>query len=224
MIDPCTKTTKGNLPTVPQGLNEAMKAGQALWFLHDTFILSIGASTVVKVGRSLDPDGITNLQYTNARAPEVPTPACLGSLVSGQRTYVFMSKAEGMTLETVWAQLSTAQKLSVQEQLNTMFSALRAKSPDSEGDDKGTVRIGSFVPGTCKDMRRWHRVCEETVRCEGAFNDFLCSEPGRTDTPWIRMIRSFMKEDHRIVWTHGDLHPRNIMVKWETDQGEELGE
>lgn len=32
------------------------------------------------------------------------------------------------------------------------------------------------------------------------------------------MIRSSLREDHRIVFTHGDLHPRNIMVSWEGNQ------
>jgi aminoglycoside phosphotransferase (APT) family kinase protein len=34
------------------------------------------------------------------------------------------------------------------------------------------------------------------------------------------MIRSAMRDDHRLVMTHGDLHPRNIMVKWEGDENE----
>ena len=34
---------------------------------------------------------------------------------------------------------------------------------------------------------------------------------------WVTMIRSAMRDDHRLVMTHGDLHPRNIMVKWETE-------
>jgi hypothetical protein len=32
------------------------------------------------------------------------------------------------------------------------------------------------------------------------------------------MLRSSMKDDHRIVMTHGDLHPRNIMVTLEASQ------
>ncbi len=32
------------------------------------------------------------------------------------------------------------------------------------------------------------------------------------------MIRSSMREDHRMVMTHGDLHPRNIMVKLDADE------
>lgn len=52
----------------------------------------------------------------------------------------------------------------------------------------------------------------QPVHGERAFNDFVCFEPGRTKTTWIKMIRSSMREDHTIVFTHGDLHPRNIMV------------
>jgi hypothetical protein len=38
------------------------------------------------------------------------------------------------------------------------------------------------------------------------------------------MIHSFMREDHRMVMTHGDLHPRNIMVKWERNEESAEGE
>lgn len=37
----------------------------------------------------------------------------------------------------------------------------------------------------------------------------------------IGALRSSMGDDHRIVMTHGDLHPRNIMVSWEQDQSDE---
>lgn len=70
-------------------------------------------------------------------------------------------------------------------------------------------------------MRRFQRVSDGPICSEGEFNDFLCSDPRRTASPWIKMLRSFLKEDHRLVRTHGDLHPRNIMVEWV--EGEEGG-
>jgi hypothetical protein len=202
-------------PSLVSGLNGAIESGEILWNLHDTVVLDIGASLAVKIGASLDPDGITNLQHINAHAPDVPTPLLLGALESDRRTYVFMSRAEGVTLESVWPQLSTTDKLSVQQQLNGIFRTLRAYSPGLSVDGDDRPRIGSFVSGTCKDMRRMLRTSDVPIHDEEDFNDFLCRQSQRTQTPWIKMIRSFMSKNHRIVMTHGDLHPRNIMVHWQ---------
>ena len=60
---------------------------------------------------------------------------------------------------------------------------------------------------------------ETSIVTEAEFNEFLCHAPGQAVTAWIRMIRESLRADHRIVMTHGDLHPRNIMVSWE-DGGE----
>lgn len=78
--------------------------------------------------------------------------------------------------------------------------------------ESAEAALGGGLPARCKDVRRSERVAAVQIKTEAEFNDFLCSEPGRSNTPWINMIRSFMRDDHAIVVTHGDLHPRNIMV------------
>lgn len=196
-------------------LNQALRTSQVLWNLHSLFVLSLGHTEVVKAGTSLDPDGTTNLQYINTHVPEIPTPSFLGSLTSGRRTYCFMSRANDVTLESVWPSLTITNKLSVQSQLNNLFRILRAEPAAPQQDGEGAQRIGSFTSGACKDMRRSQRASTVPIRTEAEFNDFLCYEPNRTATPWIRMIRSSMRERHRVVGTHGDLHPRNVMVAWE---------
>jgi len=200
-------------------LNRAMNAGQVLWKLHDTFVVGLGPSMVVKIGFSLDNDEITNLQYINAHAPSVPSPMFWGSLASGGRTYICMTRAEGDTLETIWPQLSISQKSSVQKQQNKIFSGLRSDVLGPYGTEKGAQKIGSFKSATCKDLRRVERVCKRRVHSEAEFNDFLCFDSSKSVTAWIRMIRKLMRENHRIVMTHGDLHPRNVMVKCEMDEG-----
>lgn len=194
-------------------LHQLMRpGGHVLFSLHDTSVLGLGEFGVVKIGStSLNPEGITNLRYVNSRLPQIPSPKFLGSMESRQRIYVFMTRGKGATLEEVWPQLQVAEKRSVQEQLNEIFSALRATAPP----DDSPPTMGGFVSGLCQDMRRWPRTCEG-VFTEAEFNDFLCRHENarRTQTPWIKMVRSFMKEDHKLVMTHGDLHPRNIMVEW----------
>lgn len=196
-------------------LHRLMRAGGHILFsLHDTSVLSLSETEVVKIGStSLNPEGITNLHYINSHLPQIPSPKFLGSLMSRQRIYVFMSRGKGTTLEELWPQLQVADKQSVQKQLNDIFRVLRATQLRPDDNPR---KIGGFMSGLCQDMRRWPRSCED-LSTEAEFNDFLCRHENtrRTQTPWIKMIRSFMKNDHKLVMTHGDLHPRNIMVDWE---------
>ncbi|KAI4675980.1 uncharacterized protein J4E84_009779 [Alternaria hordeiaustralica] len=195
--------------------DQLMRGGKILFQLHDTFVIEIGPGHVVKVAQSLDPDHIDNIQYVATHVPELPIPHCLGVLRSDQRTYLFMSRATGTTLESVWPDLSATQKTSVQEQLNSFFQHLRTTT----GEDSGSgVRLGSFTSGLCKDLRRTQRISSAPLRTEAEFNDFLLQHPKKTVTPWVKMLRSSMKDDHRIVMTHGDLHPRNIMVTLDDSQ------
>lgn len=211
--------SSGSSPDIIEVLNQAIRNGKSLWALHHTSVLALGESVVVKIGRSLDSDGISNQQYINTHAPEIPVPSCLGSLKSSGRTYVFMSRADGVPLDSLWSNLSAAQKSSVQSQLTRIFSTLRSKLPNAGSDGQTRQTIGSFVSGICKDTRRMQRVSEKPIHTETEFNDFLCSDTRRTATPWIQMVRSYLKDNHQLVMTHGDLHPRNIMVEWE--RGEE---
>lgn len=48
---------------------------------------------------------------------------------------------------------------------------------------------------------------------------FSVTKEKRTQTAWIKMIRSAMRADHDLVATHADLYPRNIMVEWDTEEG-----
>ncbi|KAL6923043.1 hypothetical protein ACHAPO_006526 [Fusarium lateritium] len=204
------------LAVLASGLNQAINDSQTLWRLHNTAVLQISPSQVVKISTSLDHDSITNLQYIRKHAQEVPTPSCLGALQCGPWTYAFMTRAEGETLETVWPRLLTSHKLSIQQQLNTIFQQIRQKGRDLDQGRPTSHRIGSFVSGRCKDMRRDLREAEGPIQKEAQLNDFLCRQARRTETPWIKMVRSFMSEDHELVMTHGDLHPRNIMVQWDS--------
>lgn len=44
------------------------------------------------------------------------------------------------------------------------------------------------------------------------FFQFLASNPTQPGYDGIAMIKSDLDADHKIVITHGDFHPRNIMV------------
>ncbi|KAL8282045.1 hypothetical protein RB597_009653 [Gaeumannomyces tritici] len=194
-------------PALVASLNRLLREGEVLHGLHQHWVVDIGSGNVAKIGLGIDPDHISNLQHINEHMPEIPTPRFLGALSGGRLTYIFMSRSQGVTLESIWPDLTVGQKLSVKQQLAEHLKRLRQKSPLA-----GQTRLGSFESGIYKDLRRSLRVSSAPLHSETEWNDFLCKEPGRTATAFIRMIRSFMTEGHRIVMTHGDLHPRNIMV------------
>lgn len=58
--------------------------------------------------------------------------------------------------------------------------------------------------------KRTSPLCMEN---ETQFNEFLLSgnaQPGME--PYVEFIRPMLRENHRSVLTHGDLHPRNILA------------
>ncbi|KAI0871377.1 hypothetical protein GGS24DRAFT_62155 [Hypoxylon argillaceum] len=204
-------------------LDRVIRGSELLWNLHSTFVLALSPCVVVKIRPSDGVDEGANLLFLESAAPkEVLAPYCLGCVKSRHLTYLFMKRIEGETLEKVWPLLTSRQKSSVQAQLNKMLTALRS-SQLAAGTHPGG-NLGSFGSAHCKDMRRSVRVAPTSIANETGLNEFLCSDPQRSSTPWIKMVRGFMRNDHRIVMTHGDLHPRNIMVKWEGLADQETAE
>lgn len=176
---------------------------------YGTSVLDLGSSVAVKMGPCVNTDHVPTFQYIKNQAPSLPVPDILGILKTDQQTYFFMSWAPGVSLDTVWCELVPSQKLTVQHQLSYILRILRMIPRPQE---LAEAALGGGLPARCKDVRRSERIATGQIKTEAEFNDFLCSEPGRFNTPWIKMIRSFMRDDHTIVMTHGDMYPRNIMV------------
>ncbi|KAI1814531.1 hypothetical protein GGS20DRAFT_548154 [Poronia punctata] len=205
-----------HLPRVViDGLNNLIQEGQILHQLFTTFVIGLGPHYAVKTDKPGDLDQITNLQYVHDKFPDIPAPRCLGTIADGERIYFFMSRSPGSTLESVWPDLSASTKVSIRNQLNSLFHHIRSPCLQKQGEK---ALIGGFVSGVGKDVRRTERIASKPVRSEEEFNEFLCSKPRRTQTMFIKSVRSAMSHSHRIVATHGDLHPRNIMVDWERDE------
>lgn len=201
-------------------LNRAISKGELLWQLESTCVLALGPELAVKIGRSIDISFIHTLQLIKEKYPELAAPDVFGVLKSERKIYVFMSRAKGVSLDRIWCELSNSHKSSIQSQLNAIFGRIR-KIPHTKIFPGGELG-GGQVP-RCKDVRRDVRLAPNALRDETEFNNFLCTVQERSTTPWIRMVRSFMKDDHQIVVTHGDLHPRNIMVAWDDmSDGSEL--
>ncbi|BCS02677.1 uncharacterized protein AKAW2_60941A [Aspergillus luchuensis] len=200
------------IPSTIRGLNDLILHSDILWHFGSTAVLGITPNLAMKLGNYIDVDHLAMVEDIKRQNLRVPIPDTHGVLqqTGTTRNFVFMSRVPGQPLGSIWKTLSPYQKASVREQLNAIFSDLRSL-PFTPSDEPGAV-YGGGTPRRCKDTRRETRVADTPISNETEFNHFLSFNPRRTETSHIVMIRSYMTTGHRLVMTHADLHPRNIMV------------
>ena len=116
-----------------------------------------------------------------------------------------MEFIEGDSLEIVWPTLSATEKESIARQLGHIISLMRLGRHE-------TFHIGS-VNGPVHDSRAHSSYSGGPFADEKAFNDFVLNSFALTPQPIRESLRDSMRTDHNVRFTHGDLSPRNIIVK-----------
>ncbi|KAL3481747.1 kinase-like protein [Aspergillus californicus] len=122
-------------------------------------------------------------------------------------TYIFMSYVEGETLEEAWEGYDQPTKDHVTSQLKEYFSELRSI--------KTSNYIGSVDCGPVNDPMLEGHDNKDPFDSEAAFNTALVDAyQAKVPKLNIKAYLSGMLSDktHCIVFTHGDLRLRNIMV------------
>jgi aminoglycoside phosphotransferase len=207
LVDSGATVAADKMPCFPN-LPQVLADGKVLWESQSRVVMQLEGEVVVKIGHDLDHGESALLAFVAHQAPDVPIPKPLGSIVIQSITYMFMTSIPGVTLEECWPRLSMDQKVRIRFQLNRMMLALR-RVPYVTGDPLGSISM----PHLCSDNRMRKRQSPHPLFTESDFNDFLVSRPFRlVSAGFTRWIRSLLRNDHRIVLTHGDFHPRNIMV------------
>ncbi|KAI0970617.1 hypothetical protein F4678DRAFT_473059 [Xylaria arbuscula] len=113
-----------------------------------------------------------------------------------------MDYVEGTSLDKAWNDLSDVDRVGITNELRGYLSQLRAI--------KGSY-IGGFGRTPVRDSRRFPSD-GGPFESEVEWNKFLLE--GATAPEVVqRMVRSQLRTDHEIVFTHGDLHPSNIIVR-----------
>ena len=141
-----------------------------------------------------------------ARTTMIPVPRLWFSFRWKQYTYLFMTRIPGTTLQDAWETLPEEFQKSILLQLSTYLAQLRAlRSPYGP-------RVCSAAGGSFTD----YRVTKSRgpFSNQEAFNDAVryTLPLDRTDLVSATLIASH--SIHRsIVFTHGDLTPRNIMIQ-----------
>ena len=159
---------------------------------------------VIKFGLDVDVHEARTLRFI-ADSTSIPVPRVHDARIYDNGTTVIeMGYIEGTVIAEAWMELSQEQKKEVANQLRCLLLSL--------GEHKGSY-IGGVEGGPAVDCRRL-RVQGGPFGSEREFNAFLCSDIVSVAPSIFRtMIEQSMGTEHEIVLTHGDLNPRNILVK-----------
>ncbi|KAM0724062.1 hypothetical protein Q7P37_000242 [Cladosporium fusiforme] len=140
-----------------------------------------------------------------AHSLQLPVPVVHEVNTSAQQTEILMDFVEGECLEEAWLSMDSEQKRSVAEQIGRIVTTMR-QAPSYQRS------IGAFG-GPARDCRQISDYYGGPFANEVEFNTFVLDLLRGTPS----LIRSTLVEalnvNSQIVFTHGDLTPRNIIVK-----------
>ena len=198
--------------TCIDSLNNLVATSEIIWELGSTAVLGLNSALVMKVGNDIDLHHLPTMDFIKNHAPRVPIPDIHGILQQPNSTRVFllMSRMPGEPLDSKWSSFTNNEKASIKKQLDVMIADFRfLPAPVTQ---EPLAILGGGSPRRCKDARRQIRIAPGPISNEAEFNEFLTSNSQPTEPGFVHMIRSYLRDNHQLVLTHGDLHPRNIMV------------
>ena len=155
--------------------------------------------SVIKFGPGVDAQEAQTMQFVR-RATKVPVP----ETATDGANVIVMDYVEGCNLQECWQAMSDAERQCIAEQMSDILHQLRGLKGDY---------IGAVDRGPAVDMRRGVST-GGPFDSESEFNKFLLDNMIST-TPllYYQSIQQMMRNDHNIVFSHGDLNLHNIIVK-----------
>ncbi|KAJ5146105.1 uncharacterized protein N7515_000669 [Penicillium bovifimosum] len=208
--------TAGSANGLSQRLIEILASSEIIWkapFAGQKSVFKCSADIVIKAIRNMeDYTEYTALQYLERHTSNIPVPRPLGLVRMGRYSLLFMSYMQSVPLGDVWQTLDSCQKSSLSKQLNSILEDLRTL-PYTEG-----TPLGGVGGEGCKDLRRHVRVSETTITSLEEFETFMYSSPHPGGGVFVKFLRRLSPSTNghsgpRIVFTHGDIRPDNIMVE-----------
>lgn len=158
---------------------------------------------VVKSGSRVLVEESRALQF--ARSLHLPVPALREVRAFDQKTAITMDFVDGECLEEGWQSMNLKQKQSVAEQIRDIITTMRQATPTQDS-------IGAFG-GPARDCRQYSDYSGGPFKTEAEFNNFVLDLLRGTPSLVRRALADALDVNSRIVFTHSDLTPRNIIVK-----------
>ncbi|KAG6109264.1 hypothetical protein E4U13_006005 [Claviceps humidiphila] len=143
----------------------------------------------------------------NINMPDFPAPRPHGLVRLGIYCFLFTSHIPGMNLEDAWPELDCSQKQDISCQIDVLLAELRS-FPVPEH-----ACLGDVAGGACRDLRRAQRVSIKPIKSVVEFEDFIFKGSQHATPIYIGLLRGLMPLSNKIVFTHGDIRPANLMVR-----------
>ncbi|CRK29860.1 hypothetical protein BN1708_015701, partial [Verticillium longisporum] len=152
--------------------------------------------------------------------PDVPVPEIYGWTTQDDCVLLYMELVQGVTVENCWPRMTEDQRGVLWDNLMEMVSKLRTLSRDSPhpliSRIDGSALYDVEVNGN-RDKRPWTGPFDSVKALHDWFANtskmgFEAIWPGRTLEEIPDGFRHLFPDDSKVVFTHGDLHPTNIMV------------
>ncbi|KAF5024779.1 hypothetical protein F66182_3157 [Fusarium sp. NRRL 66182] len=163
-------------------------------------------NTIVKCGKRIAVGEAAALEVANNAG--IPAPSVLQArTTSDGHSRIRMDYIQGQPLDKLWPDMSVQQKKNIARQLREIIERMRSMSPPPNF-------IGACDGTEIRDTRLYFTYHSPPCLDEKAFNEFLLSTLYEHTPPLVRAAFSRrLRTNHRVVLSHCDLTPRNILVQ-----------
>jgi hypothetical protein len=175
-------------------------------------VYKVDAKTVVKTGDSVRLAEANAMKLVRKRTT-IPVPEIYNAYIDSVTGHarIVMEFIEGDRLDHVWDRFDDKQKEHVIEQLRSYFSQLRRIEESF---------IGSVDEMACEDQLFTDEIgAYGPYKDEAGFNQGIVTALKNISTGgWVDTVSDMVltMKCHKIVLTHGDMSPRNIIVQGST--------
>ncbi|KAF4504035.1 hypothetical protein G6O67_008655 [Ophiocordyceps sinensis] len=163
-------------------------------------------NTVIKSGKRIAVGEAEALKIAAHAGIPAPSVHDVHSTSDGEGR-IRMDYIQGQSLDKLWPDMCAIQRKDVARQLREIVERMRSVAPPPH-------LIGACDGTEIRDTRLYFTYHSAPCHDEGGFNEFLLSSLYKHTPPLVREAFSRrLRANHRIVLSHCDLTPRNILVK-----------
>ncbi|CAG7965469.1 unnamed protein product [Penicillium nalgiovense] len=168
----------------------------------------------VKIGYSIPPLEAENMKFVAANS-KVPVPKVHANFIDPetQKRYVVMDFVPGTDLQKLLPSLTPTEKTTISQRIRQAVNELRTiPSPGYFGN----LNCTPYTDGVLSTPDN-NPVISGPFKDQKQMNQGILERLGQMQSPhYIRLLKEMVNctlKNHRIVFTHGDLQPKNIIVE-----------
>ncbi|KAJ3752281.1 kinase-like domain-containing protein [Lentinula raphanica] len=185
-------------------------------FLRWPYIYDFGGCAPRRIGPNTFIKSSSKLRFVEAQTmafvrahTSIPVPQLFEVLLNTNgRPYIVMEYIDAPELTKVWSSLTEDQQGDIIKQIRKWWSELR--QIPSPGPAICALD-GGIQTQVALNLARDFGPCHSFKDFASYYGYFILR--GRCDTSIEAILENFLAKEHRIVFTHCDLAPRNILVK-----------